>query len=111
MVNNEELIVIGGLIDEKLTDSEFKIPVLGSIPLIGGIFRNKTQVMEKRNLIIFIKTTILDDQSQDNSNLKDISNTKYSQIEELLQNPKESLEIIPKISKPDIEDHIQYYQS
>ena len=107
VVNNEELIVIGGLIDEKLTDSEFKIPVLGSIPLIGGIFRNKTQVMEKRNLIIFIKTTILNDSPQDNSNLSNISNTKYSQIEELLENEKESFEIIPKISKPDIEDHIQ----
>ena len=107
MVNNEELIVIGGLIDEKLTDTEFKIPVLGSIPVLGGLFRNTTQVMEKRNLVIFIKTSIIDYRAND-SDLKDLTESKYSQIENLLEDETRSkFTIVPKLYEPHLQEHIQ----
>ena len=107
MVNNEELIVIGGLIDEKLTDTEFKIPVLGSIPVLGGLFRNTTQVMEKRNLVIFIKTSIIDYRSSDGE-LQDLTDSKYSQIENLLEDETRSkFTIVPKLYEPHLQEHIQ----
>ena len=107
MVNNEEMIVIGGLIDEKLTDSEFKIPVLGSIPLLGGLFRNTSQVMEKRNLVIFIKTSIIDYRGN-NDGLQKLTDSKYSQIEELLgDKDRPKFTIVPKLYEPHLQEHIK----
>ncbi len=106
MVNNGELIVIGGLIDERLTDSEFRIPVLGSIPILGGLFRNTSQVMEKRNLVIFIKTSIIDYRNNSDQ-LTDLTGSKYSQIEELLQgNEYPKFTIVPKMYEPHLQEHI-----
>ena len=105
VVNNKELIVIGGLIDEKMVEQENRVPLLGDIPILGGIFRNTSQVMEKRNLIIFIKTTIVDaPQAED---MSDFTNSKYSQIEGLLKEDTSSFTIIPNISDISIEEHIQ----
>ena len=105
VVNNKELIVIGGLIDEKMVEQENRVPLLGDIPILGGIFRNTSQVMEKRNLIIFIKTTIVDaPQAED---MSDFTNSKYSQIEGLLNEDTSSFTIIPNISDISIEEHIQ----
>ena len=105
VVNNKELIVIGGLIDEKMVEQENRVPLLGDIPILGGIFRNTSQVMEKRNLIIFIKTTIVDaPQAED---MSDFTNSKYSQIEGLLNDNTGSFTIIPNISDISIEEHIQ----
>ncbi|MDC3163428.1 hypothetical protein OA537_01515 [Pelagibacteraceae bacterium] len=105
VVNNKELIVIGGLIDEKMVEQENRVPLLGDIPILGGIFRNTSQVMEKRNLIIFIKTTIVDTpQAED---ISDFTNSKYSQIEGLLNEDTSSFTIIPNISDISIEEHIQ----
>lgn len=45
---------IGGLIDQTLTNGQTKVPVLGSIPLLGRLFRSDTKNDQERNLIIFI---------------------------------------------------------
>ena len=105
VVNNKELIVIGGLIDEKMVEQENRVPILGNIPILGGIFRNTSQVMEKRNLIIFIKTTIVETPLTDDIN--DFTNSKYSQIQGLLNEDEKRFTIIPNISDINIEKHIQ----
>ena len=105
IVNDQELIVIGGLIDEKMVEIENKIPILGNIPIFGSIFKNTSQVMEKRNLIIFIKTTIVNDPKTDNVDA--LTNSKYSQIEDLLDRNVSGFSIIPKSTNIKIEDHIK----
>ena len=104
IVNDQELIVIGGLIDEKMVEQVNKLPLLGSIPIFGNFFKNTSQVMEKRNLIIFIKTTIIDNPEIDSIN--NLTNSKYSQIEGLLDRNESGFTIIPEISEMKIEDHI-----
>ena len=104
IVNDQELIVIGGLIDEKMVEQVNKLPLLGSIPIFGNLFKNTSQVMEKRNLIIFIKTTIIDNPKIDSIN--DLTNSKYSQIEGLLNRNESGFTIIPEVSEIKIEDHI-----
>ena len=108
IVNDQELIVIGGLIDEKMVEQVNKVPLLGSIPIFGNLFKNTSQVMEKRNLIIFIKTTIIDNPKIDNIN--NLTNSKYSQIEELLDRNESGFTIIPELSEIKIEDHINIDQ-
>ena len=53
--------MLGGLIEDRLTKSHAKVPFLGDIPLLGALFRNSSERIEKRNLMVFIKPTILDE--------------------------------------------------
>jgi len=58
-VENGQVLVIGGLIDDQLTDSQNGIPLLGKLPLLGVLFSSRTVTKTKRNLMIFIKPTVL----------------------------------------------------
>ena len=55
-----ETVVMGGLITENKTTVEDKIPVLGDIPLLGYLFRSKSSMSEKRNLLIFVTARLVD---------------------------------------------------
>ena len=55
-------LVLGGLIRDDMIDREQRVPILGSIPLIGALFRATESTVTKTNLMIFIKPTILRDQ-------------------------------------------------
>jgi len=54
-----EIVVIGGLMQTSLTDSESKTPLLGDIPLLGELFTNKSQRETKKELIILLKPTVI----------------------------------------------------
>ena len=54
-------LVMGGLIRDEALKSYTKVPLLGDMPVIGGLFRHKAKLREKRNLIIFITPTIVQD--------------------------------------------------
>jgi len=53
-VQNGHTIVIGGLIQDKVTDNVSKVPLLGDIPLVGALFRRTTKDKEKIELLIFL---------------------------------------------------------
>ena len=76
MVSNNKILVLGGLMDDSVIDSESKVPWFGDLPILGDAFTYKTQKIEKRNLLIFIRPTILTDQSIADS----ISSQKYKYI-------------------------------
>jgi general secretion pathway protein D len=61
IVNDGGTLVLGGLLQDELQETEQRVPVLGSIPLIGALFRATKTEMKKTNLMIFIKPTILRD--------------------------------------------------
>ena len=58
-VEDGEILILGGLIDDQLTDSQSAIPVLGDIPLIGALFRSHSIQKTKSNLMVFIHPVIL----------------------------------------------------
>lgn len=58
-VENGQILVLGGLIDDQVTESEQKVPVLGDIPLLGALFTHRNVQKNKRNLLNFIRPTIL----------------------------------------------------
>lgn len=61
LVDDGQSLVLGGLIDEVLSDSEEKVPLLGDIPIIGNLFRHKVKSKRKTNLVIFLKPNIMRD--------------------------------------------------
>ena len=76
MVSNNKILVLGGLMDDTVIDSESKVPWFGDLPILGDAFTYKTKKTEKRNLLIFIRPTILTDQSTADS----VSSQKYKYI-------------------------------
>ena len=61
MVEDGQMIVLGGLIDERALESESKVPLLGDIPVLGHLFKSTNTQVEKKNLMVFIKPTIIRD--------------------------------------------------
>lgn len=61
VVENRQVLVIGGLIDDSVSDTEQKVPVLGDIPLLGMAFRYTKTAKVKRNLMIFLHPVIMRD--------------------------------------------------
>ncbi len=58
-VKNREIVVLGGLVKNQVTDVETKVPILGDIPLLGWLFKNKQKTTIKTNILIFISPRIL----------------------------------------------------
>lgn len=62
LVDDGTILVLGGLIEDRMTKNHTKVPVLGDIPLLGRLFRNTSETTRKQNLMVFIKATIIDDE-------------------------------------------------
>ena len=61
LVNNGETVVLGGIFQDESTRSEDKVPYLSSIPGVGALFRRKANSTQKRELLIFVSPTIVED--------------------------------------------------
>ncbi|MDB9909789.1 type II secretion system protein GspD [Gammaproteobacteria bacterium] len=85
LVENNQMIVLGGLIDDDLQENITRIPILGSIPLIGRLFSSSAESRVQRNLMVFLRPTILSDAAD----ISELSNAKYNFItaEQLLRDP------------------------
>jgi general secretion pathway protein D len=59
IVRDQQTVVIGGLIDDSTTRSENKVPVLGDVPLLGWLFRNKADETVKTNLYVFLTPRVI----------------------------------------------------
>lgn len=64
LVDDGQIVVIGGLIQDTVNDGIQKVPILGDIPVLGGLFRYKTRSHNKTNLMIFLKPTLVRDSSR-----------------------------------------------
>ncbi len=64
MIKDGQTVVIGGLIDETKSNASYKVPVLGSIPILGYLFRAKTASTDKKNLYIFITPHIVENPAE-----------------------------------------------
>jgi type II secretory pathway component GspD/PulD (secretin) len=61
LIPNANTLVMGGLVDDNPTDTTTKVPLLGDIPFLGWAFRSESKSADKKNLLIFITPTILQD--------------------------------------------------
>ncbi|EPV8451348.1 type II secretion system secretin GspD [Klebsiella michiganensis] len=64
LVGSGETVVVGGLLDKSVTDSVDKVPVLGDIPVLGYLFRSNSKKVSRRNLMLFIRPSIIRDRDQ-----------------------------------------------
>ena len=61
LVEDGEILVLGGLIDDTMRDNVSKVPLLGDIPLLGWLFRSHSTSKEKQNLMVFMRPSIMRD--------------------------------------------------
>lgn len=61
LIKDNMTLVLGGLISDEMRDSGDKVPFLGKVPIIGRLFRSDRKEVIKKNLMIFIKPTIIND--------------------------------------------------
>ncbi|MCX7127008.1 GspD family T2SS secretin variant ExeD [Aeromonas sp.] len=74
LVKSGETVVLGGLMDTQTLEEISKVPLLGDIPVLGYLFRSTSNTTTKRNLMVFIRPTIL----RDANVYSGISSNKYS---------------------------------
>jgi len=74
LAGDGQTIVLGGLIDDDIQESAQKVPLLGDIPLLGYLFSSRATTKVKRNLMVFIRPTILDD----TAGIDAVSSRKYN---------------------------------
>ena len=94
LVEDGDTIVLGGLIDDDVQEIEKKIPILGDIPLIGRLFKSTSTSRSKRNLIVFMRPTII----RDIASVREVSNRKYNYFQAIQENLKNQGRITPDIS-------------
>ncbi len=80
IVEDGASLVLGGLIEDSLRESTQKVPILGSIPIIGALFRNRSVDKVKTNLMVFIRPKIL----RDGTAASIATNAKYNYARNLL---------------------------
>ena len=60
-IKDGQTVVIGGLIDNKENRTNYRVPILGRIPILGWFFRSKTKSTDKKNLYLFVTARIIED--------------------------------------------------
>jgi general secretion pathway protein D len=78
---DNQTVVLGGLVGATDSESETKIPVLGDLPILGALFRNRSKTARRTNLMVFITPHIIDDPSD----LEEIQRVKEAQRQEFVR--------------------------
>ncbi|MCK5093004.1 MAG: type II secretion system secretin GspD, partial [Gammaproteobacteria bacterium] len=103
MVEDGQILVLGGLIDDKVTQSEQKVPLLGDIPILGHLFKHTTTTKDKSNTMVFIKPTILRDAATN----RNVTNSKYNYMRtEQIEMRNQGVALFPNDIMPVLPENI-----
>ncbi|MAJ70238.1 MAG: type II secretion system protein GspD [Alteromonadaceae bacterium TMED7] len=97
IVDDGGTIVLGGLIDEDIQESESKVPLLGDIPILGHLFKSTSSSKRKTNLMVFLRPKII----RDGVTMNEISKRKYNYIRaEQLERQSRGVALMPRTETP-----------
>jgi general secretion pathway protein D len=99
LIEDGGIIVLGGLMQDTVTESEDRVPVLGAIPLLGNLFKSRSGSRQKSNLLVFLRPKILRDQPTTEA----VSASKYNEIRDEERNlHKGKITLLPGEKQPSI---------
>ena len=97
IVGDNEVLVLGGLMEDRVLSNAQKVPLLGDIPLVGHLFRSDASRLEKTNLMVFIHPKIL----RDDVLASRYTNSKYNLLRtEQLMRDEEGIPLMPGAQQP-----------
>ena len=97
IVDDGEILVLGGLLEDVLRESDQRVPVLGRIPILGNLFRSRKTDKVKTNLLVFIRPKILRNSSQTAVE----TNAKYNYIRDIQQGRQGTgVSLMPREDRP-----------
>lgn len=79
LADDREIIILGGLIRDKITEAKSQVPFLGDIPILGNLFKSTNKIREKQNLLVFLRPTVL----ASKKDVRDETLRKYSGVWEV----------------------------
>jgi len=99
LVNDGQIIVLGGLIDDNMQDGIEKVPGLGDIPILGNLFQYKKRSHAKTNLMVFLRPTIIRNNEQSVS----LAGDRYDYIRnaEINGQPERTI-VLPNMDAPQL---------
>ena len=89
LAEHGQTIVLGGLIQDDLTDTQRKVPLLGDIPVLGNLFKSNRKTHTKTNLLVFLRPTVVASSAEP----KEVTERKYSDVWEIEINSTPETEI------------------
>jgi general secretion pathway protein D len=99
LVDNGEIVVLGGLIDDRSGNGTEKVPGLGDIPVVGNLFKYQTTNREKTNLMVFLRPTLMRTSDQ-NTN---IASDRYEYIRgQQIQGRPQPTVVLPDLGTPTV---------
>jgi len=81
IVKDGNTVVIGGLIDDSFSETEYRVPCLGDIPGLGWLFRSKSRSSEKTNLFVFLTPRVLKNPEE----ARKINDEKQDQMDKIIE--------------------------
>lgn len=84
LAEDGETVVLGGLIEDDLTESTSQVPILGDIPVVGTLFKDKSHSSVKKNLLVFLRPTVL----RGKEDMKEVTQKQYSKVYDLVLGQK-----------------------
>ncbi|KFZ36620.1 general secretion pathway protein GspD [Shewanella mangrovi] len=101
MADSGQIVVLGGLINEEVQESVQKVPLLGDIPILGQLFRSSNSRKTKRNLMVFIRPTIV----RDGVTMEGIAGRKYNYFRALqLEQQARGVNLMPDTKVPVLDE-------
>ncbi|GAB4562792.1 MAG: type II secretion system secretin GspD [Rhizobacter sp.] len=98
VVDDGQIMVLGGLLKDEYSGSASKVPFLGDIPLIGGLFRSDTRERKKSNLMVFLRPVVIRTQEAANA----ISMDRYDQIRALQKDNQPNPNFMTRVNEAPI---------
>src|SRR3984885_3777993 len=99
LIEDGGIIVLGGLMQDTVTESEDRVPVLGAIPLLGNLFKSRSGSRQKSDLLVFLRPRILRDQAA----TQEVSTKRYEDIRDEERNlHKGKITLLPGERQPSL---------
>jgi general secretion pathway protein D len=76
LVDDGQIVVLGGLLQDTLSNGEDKVPLLGDMPVVGNLFRYETRKRSKTNLMVFLRPTVI----RDANAVRGLTNDRYDYV-------------------------------
>mgnify|MGYP006198737571 FL=1 len=88
VVDDGEVLVLGGLMKDEYTDGQSKVPLLGDIPYLGTLFKSQERGRKKTNLMVFLRPIVM--RNQDAANALTLDRYEYMRQRQMDSQPQES---------------------